>query len=434
MGRIRRTQSILGVNCWLPVFLMAAILSVPAAAQTFTVLHSFMGSDGGTPNAGLTMDRAGNLYGTTMVGGNYNPSCFANTGCGTVFKLSHSGTGWVLSELYRFNGTSDGATPMARVVLGPDGALYGTTYYLGPNGDGTVFKLQPPATFCHSISCPWTQTTLIGLAQSTGDAPLGDLTFDAAGNIYGTTALGGIFRNCEGSGCGVVYKLSRSGGSWTEDILYNFTDGADGGMPASGVIFDQAGNLYGTTMTEIFQGHMAGVVFELSPSSGSWTEKTLYHFTGGDDGSRPNTPLIRDAAGNLYGTTEYAGSGRGGTAFELSPAGNNWNFTLLQSFSGLAGSEGALIQDAAGNLYGTTNVDGLYGYGSVFKLTPSNGGYVYTSLHDFTAGSDGAYPYSNLVMDSQGNLYGTASSGGLSGHCWNYLGYPTCGVVFEITP
>jgi uncharacterized repeat protein (TIGR03803 family) len=262
MERVRQAQSIPGVNCWLLILLMAAVLSVPAAAQTFTVLHSFSGADGGTPKSGLTMDRAGNLYGTTMVGGNYNPSCFANTGCGTVFKLSHSGTGWVLSQLYRFNGTSDGATPMARVVLGPDGALYGTTYYFGPNNDGTVFKLQPPATFCHSVSCPWTETTLIGLAQSTGDAPLGDLTFDAAGNIYGTTALGGVFENCEGSGCGVVYKLSHSGGTWTEDILYNFTDGADGASPRGGVIFDQAGNLYGTAFTEIFQGHRAGVVFD----------------------------------------------------------------------------------------------------------------------------------------------------------------------------
>src|ERR1035437_1017268 len=207
--------------------------------------------------------------------------------------------------------------------------------------------------------------------------------------------------------------------------------------PQSGVIFDSAGNLYGTTQGGGTGG--CGTVYELSPSSSGWTEKVLYNFQCGfsSDGQYPIGGLIFDAAGNLYGTTNFAGANNGGTVFELSPlGGGNWTFHLLYSLSYngtfdflLYGPTGTLAMDSSGSLYGTTVMDGAFGGGSVFKLTPSHGGWTYTSLHDFGGGSDGGNPFGNVVLDASGNVYGTAGVGGLSG-CEG-LG---CGVVWKITP
>src|SRR5271166_1949839 len=248
--------------------------------------------------------------------------------------------------------------------------------------------------------------------------------------LYGTTAYGGGGSGCGGNnGCGTVYKLTPSNGGWTESVLYSFQGGSDGAFPYAGVIFDQAGNLYGTTAYgggSGCAGNGCGTVFQLTSSGSGWVENTLYSFQGGNDGASPFGGLIFDQSGNLYGSTAYTSSFGvgGGTVFELSPSGSNWIHTVLYSFSGGAGPYDTLTIDA-GNLYGTTNRDGAYGYGSVFKLTHSGGGWTYTSLHDFTAGSDGGYVYGGVILDSSGNLYGTTQYGGSGGDT---------GVVWEITP
>ena len=385
------------------------------------VLHNFTGGqDGANPYAGLTVDAGGNLYGTTGSGG---------IGWGTVFKLSRRGSGWIFSQLYRFRGPEDGYGPWARVVFGPDGSLYGTTTYGGqvncnfPWGCGTIFNLKPPTSVSPNIFGGWTKTVLHTFGNPDGTYPGGDLLFDQAGNIYGTTAEGGL------NSYGTVYKLAPSDGGWTENILYSFTVGVGGNYPIEGVIFDSVGNLYGTAS----QGgtYAAGTVFQLTPSGSGWTENVLYSFRDGNDGGYPQAGLIFDTAGNLYGTTFMGGTGNGGTAFELTPSDNGWTYTLLYALPGLGqgGPLGPLVMDADGNLYGTSyaDPDPVNGNGSVFKLTPSVGGWTYTSLHDFTGGDDGAMPYGNVILDANGNLYGTASAGGAG----DPVGF---GVVWEITP
>ena len=251
-----------------------------------------------------------------------------------------------------------------------------------------------------------------------GDGPSINVTFDQTGNIYGTTYKGGM-GSCGGSGfmCGTVYELTPSAGGWTKSVLYTFTGASDGGSPGGGVIFDSAGNLYGTTEFGGLYGQ--GTVFQLVPSAGGWTENLLHSFQAGSEGGYTIVGLIFDSSGNLYGATNYGGTGGGGTVFELSPSsGGSWTYNLLYSFTGGTdcGPTRELVMDGTGNLYGTTYCDGAYGYGNVFKLTPSGGGWTYSSLHDFTGGSDGELPASTVIFDAKGNLYGTASFGG-SGTC-----------------
>ena len=400
---------------------LGVVATQPAEAQTYTVIHNFMGgADGDEPNYGLTIDAGGNLYGTTFGG---------DSGTGTVYVLSPGSAGWALTPLYVFTGGSDGAAPYAAVIFGPDGSLYGTTGFGGiPNpacttgggktGCGTVYKLTPS-------NGSWTESVLYDFSGGTdGASPLGGrLVFDQAGNFYGTTFSGGG-GSCPG-GCGVVYELTPSDGGWTESVLYSFSGGNDGANPWAGVIFDQSGNLYGTTSGGGTYGY--GTVYELMPSASGWTLKTLYSFQNQQDGGQPYAGLIFDQSGNLYGATTEGGTGKGGTVFELTPARGGWNFNTLYGFPGSGGQAAqgpvaSLIMDSVGNLYGATAGDGANGFGSVFKLTPSAGSWTYTSLHDFTSGSDGKLPRSNLVFDRNGNLFGTAY-GGTTGY----------GVVFEIT-
>jgi uncharacterized repeat protein (TIGR03803 family) len=393
------------------------LMAVQAArSQTLTVLHNFTGKgDGYRPSTGVTLDRAGNLYGTTVGGG------------GTVFKLSHWGSGWVLTTLFSFTQQSQGLSPGSDVVFGPDGALYGTTSVGGTggcmDGCGVVFKLQPPILVCKSILCPWTETVLYGFTGGAdGASPgTGDLRFDHSGSIYGTTTGGGLNQLCRG-GCGVVFKLTPSGGSWTESVLYSFTGGGDGAIPESGVIFDSAGNLYGTAYGA--GSGSSGTVYELMPSGSGWLETTLHSFQRQSDGGLPMVGLSFDSSGNLYGMTSTGGSGGGGTVFSLLPSGGSWSFSVLYAFSTLVQPTGSLIIDTNGNLYGLTNSGGTFGFGSVFKLTRSGNGWMYTSLHDFTGGSDGGFPFGNLTVDTSGNFYGTTFSGGTGGD----------GVVWEVTP
>jgi len=408
------------------VFGLTLVASQPSQAQTYKVIYTFTGGqDGAVPLAGLTIDKGGNLYGTAAAGGYMGGKCSASGGCGTVFQLKHQGSGWTFNPLYSFHG-SDGWNPLAGVIFGPDGTLYGATSEGGTYGWGTVFNVRPFPSVCKTVLCPWTETVLYAFEgyPTDGAGPAyGDLAFDQAGNIYGTTYGGGS------SGYGTVYELTHSGSGWTEEVLYAFAL-HDGYEPANGVIFDNAGNLYGTT--ELDFGNFYGTVYELTPSGSGWTESVLYNFPNGNNGSFLYAGLIFDQSGNLYGAASAGGAYGGGTIFELTPAGNNnWTFTLLYSFAGngYCGPWATLAMDGAGSLYGTTRCDGANQLGNVFKLTPSNGGWTYTSLHDFTR-SDGGYPYSNVVFDANGNLYGTNSQGGEFG-CSG--GSATCGLVWEIS-
>ena len=227
---------------------------------------------------------------------------------------------------------------------------------------------------------------------------------------------------------GVVFKLTHSGSGWTQSVLHSFTNSPDGSAPISGLTFDANGNLYGTTD----QGGVnnVGTVYELSPSGSNWTEQVLYTFQGSNDGEIPYAGVVLDPEGNLYGDTELGGAGDGGTVFELMPSNGNWTFSVLYSpvLNGLGGPAGKLARCSNGTLYGTLFSGGGqgcsgYGCGSVFQLSPSNGGWVYTSLYNLNDSGVGGNPEGGLVLDSAGNLYGTGT--GLLG---------CCGSVFEVTP
>jgi uncharacterized repeat protein (TIGR03803 family) len=401
------------------------VFTQSAQAQMFTVLHNFTGGqDGANPIAGLTMDRAGNFYGTTTYGG--------NSGYGTVYKLIRKGSAWTFNPLYSFTGGADGRFPSGRVTIGSDGSLYGLTERGGENGCvqaggcGVVFNLRPPARACKTTLCPWMETVLYRFSgNSDGWSPLGDLIFDETGNLYGIASAGGYYGGaCSSAGYGVVFELIPSHGNWTQSVLYTFTDGNDGADPEAGLMFDKAGNLYSTTNQGGVYGF--GTVFQLMLSGSVWTENTLHSFQRELDGFQPKySGVISDQFGNLYGTTDDGGLGGGGTVYELTPQGGGWTFNVLYSFSGNGGPVATLAMDAAGNLYDTTLLYGAYGYGSVFKLAPQPGGsWTLSSLYDFTGGNDGSMPLSSVALDANGSLYGTAYGGGAYGY----------GVVWEITP
>ena len=404
------------------VLVLMVVASRTVEAQSLQVIHNFSnGADGRNPYAGVTADKAGNLYGTAINGG---------AGYGTVYQLKRKVSGWTLNPLFSFHGT-DGADPEARVIFGANGTLYGTTYAGGGAGFGTVFNLRPFPTACQAALCPWMETVLYDFTGSAdgGGPGYGDLLFDQAGNIYGTTYMGGLGNsNCDphqSQTCGVVYKLTPSNGSWTESVLYSFKGGSDGGNPYAGVTSDPAGNFYGTT----YLGGLPnfGTAFQLTCGAGGCTENVLHSFTNGGDGGSPIGRLILDQSGNLYGVGSDGGTGGDGTIFELSPSGDSWTFTVLYNFTSPEGAQcgpwAGLSMDAGGNLYGTTYCDGVHGHGNIFELSPSGGGWTYKDLYDFTGGSDGGSPISSVLLHSNGKLYGTTSIGGTQGF----------GVVWELT-
>jgi uncharacterized repeat protein (TIGR03803 family) len=282
----------------------------------------------------------------------------------------------------------------------------------------------------------WKEKVLHGFGRGKdGYKPTASLIFDPTGNLYGTTAGGGSV----GLGLGTVFQLTpRTNGKWKEKVLHSFGNGTDGANPDAGLIIDAAGNLYGTTPTGgAYSGY--GTVFQLAPGTqGRWKEKVLHSFGNGTDGIMPDASVIIDAIGNLYGTTQLGGAYGNGTVFELNPkAGGGWTEKVLTSFNkstdGTTPSAG-LIFDAAGNLYGTAAYGGAYEfYGTVFRLASGTSGrWKETVLHSFTDnGTDGYYPYASLIFNAAGNLYGTTLEGGASG-CAG--GYETCGTIFEITP
>ena len=381
------------------LLLFAAIQS---QAQTYRVIHAFTFSDGAFPEAGLTIDAHGNLYGTTAAGGAHE--------CGTVFKMTPHGSNWTLAPLYAFTDGADGCQPATRVVFGPNGTLYGTTSF------DTVYNLRPPPTRPASVLQGWNETTLYGFQDS---LPAGDVIFDSSGNLYGAMSIGGS--GCY-NGCGFIYELSPSGGGWNLTVLYNFS--VSDGVTPEGIVFDRSGNIFGTTNGGGAEGW--GTIFELMPSSQGWIESVLYNFESPDNGgSAPGDGLVEDGAGNFYGSTSYGPNGTS-VAFELSPANGSWTYTPLYDLPGVPSAP--LTLDAAGNLYGTIYDAAQYPNGVVFKLSPSANGWTFTALHEFTGGTDGKYPASNVSIDANGNLFGTAEYGG--------EGCETngCGVVWEITP
>jgi uncharacterized repeat protein (TIGR03803 family) len=375
----------------LVLILVLAILTAQSAqAQAFSVLYSFTGSpDGAYPYAGLVRDAKGNLYGTTYFGG--------ASSYGTVFKLNSKDKETVL---YSFAG---GGYPYD-ALLDVNGQLYGTTYSGGASNFGTVFKVNQSGkeTVLHSFA-----------GSPDGEYPFAGLVRDANGNFYGVTILGGRFGN------GVVFKLDKAG---KETLLYTFTGGADGGVPLyyGSLVMDAAGNLYGTT-----QGGGAGfgTVFKVTPKG---KETVLHSFAGPPDGAAPFASLVRDDKGNLYGTA-LGGTSGNGVVFKVDKAGKE---TLLYTFSG--GADGGnpfegLVLDTKGNLYGTTEVGGASGLGTVFKVSSQG---KETVLHSFTGGANGRIPFTALIRDTKGNLYGTTEQGG-DITCNPPYG---CGTVFKLTP
>jgi uncharacterized repeat protein (TIGR03803 family) len=386
------------------------------AAGREVALHTFsVAPDGANAYAGVVRDSAGNLYGTASSGG--------MIGLGIVYKLDAAGHETVL---YNFPGGSDGAHPVTGVIRDSAGNLYGTTGVGGTHGygvgNGTVYMLDGTGTekFLYSFG---------------GDGYPSAVIRDSAGELFGTLAAGGL-ENCGYSGC--VYKLNEAGEG---KVLYSFTGGADGVSPYAGVIRDPAGNLFGTThyggiFNFVCSGGTCGVVYRLDTNG---QETVLYSFTGGADGALPAAAVIRDANGNLYGTTVFGGTQNDncaygcGVVFKLDTAGRE---TVLHSFKGGAdgaGPEAGVIRDSAGNLYGTTSAGGIKngscpgGCGVVFKVDAAGHEKV---LYSFTGGADGAYP-SGVVWIHKGNLYGTTLVGGTLGNC--YDGPSTCcGVVFKV--
>jgi uncharacterized repeat protein (TIGR03803 family) len=406
----------------LDILVMSATIPTTALttqAQTFTIIHNFTGQqDGGVPTTGLAIDAAGNLYGTTRQGGQTQGGNCPGQGCGVAFKMTKRDGNWLLTPLC--NNCMTGSLPSSRPAIAPNGILYGTTLYGGIFDQGVLYQLQPPAQPPRSILSTWNYMKVFSFNRD-GDGfnPQGDLIFDQSGNIYGTTEVGGNDFN------GVVYELLRSGGGWTRSVLYAPSGDLGSQQMIGGVVFDRSGNLYG--VENIGGNFGVGAVYELSPSGSGWTAQILYSFQGGADGANPGGGLLIDASGNLYGTTNTGGSGGGGTVFELTPSRSGWTFNLVYSLSGrsFSGPTDKLAIDSAANLYGVTYSGGAHQFGSVFKLTPSGGSWTYASLHDFTgSGFDGAFPMCGPTLDASGNVYGTTSRAGSSNE----------GIVWEITP
>jgi uncharacterized repeat protein (TIGR03803 family) len=385
--------------------------------------------------SGLTMDKSGNLYGTTQVEAG---------GAGTVYEVtppSAPGAYGTKTTLHTFGiYPGDGERPLSGVIADKNGNLYGTTLFGGAYGAGIVFELIPPST----NGGKWTESILWSFGSGTdGLDPASGLIMDNSGNLYGTTQVGGT------NGPGTVFELSppsTPGGAWTESVLWNFGNHSDGANPDAGVILDGGGNLYGTAGGGANGG---GIVFELTPPAmpgGSWSESVLWDFGSGSDGAGLNAGVVMDASGNLYGTTVGGGTNAQGTVFELMPSeikGGNWTESLLWNFGN--GSDGkqpfdqfrgavGLSIDKGGNLYGTTSQGGSNNVGTAFELTPpsTDGGswnerILWNFGNDIVDGSD---PGDGLIMDDNGNLYGTTSIGGA-------FGIQCCtggGTVFEINP
>jgi uncharacterized repeat protein (TIGR03803 family) len=420
------------------IAISAAIFVFPTVSLTFAVseevLYSFGSNttDGYYPYAGLALGPSGQLYGTTFDGGN------GSSALGTVFELTRGAQGdWTEKILYNFcsaQNCEDGANPQGSLLVDSKGNLYGTTASGGANGFGALFRLS-----YHGADNSWTETVLHSFNFTNdgteGYYPLSGVIMDASGNLYGTTQWGGTYNS------GTVYRLKPAGETWIETLLYSFNDNdQDGYEPYAPLIFDGAGNLYGTTYSggtsgKGCGGSGCGTVFELTPVGKGWKESVLFSFKDNlKDGFKPWGGVVFDKAGNLYGTTSGGGpafGGGAGTVFQLSPNGNHWTENVIHYFKennidGYSSVAGLAI-DAKGALYGTTFYGGKYNDGIIFRVRQVKGTWVETVLHTFDWSltvKDGTLPSSPLVLDESGNLYGTTQDGG------NY----NQGAVFELTP
>src|SRR6476620_4272197 len=332
--------------------------AVGLQASTTEIIYSFAGDEGGEyTDTDVAIDAAGNLYGTSVLGG--------ESGGGTVWQLSNVGGSWVHTVLYSFTGGRDGGEPYKGVTL------------------------------------------------------------DAAGNLYGTAVTGGS-GSCEG-GCGVTYKLTKSGSTYTQSVIHAFTGGVDGSGPGARVAVDNRGNVYGMTPTGGANG--LGTIYALhAKSNGSWAFRVIHTFTGGSDGSSGSAGKLLLRGGRVYGAATTGGASSSGTIFELTPTETGeWDFKTIYAFQGAPDGVfpyGALLFDPAGNLYGTTYYGGTNGLGAIYRLSPDGaGGWSESVLYSFRSGTDGNSSISNLVSDAAGNLYGTTSEGGLGS-----------GAIFELSP
>ena len=416
MPRIRPLRSAL-------VALSAFLISLPfaSAASREQVLYTFHGvPDGGNPSVRLTADNLGGFYGTALTGGEFNQGC--------VFHLIPGSDGtWSETVLYSFSGP-DGDSPDSSLLLDAAGNLYGTTAGGGAFSGGTAFELSP------SSALPWTETVLHNFGNGLdGSDPQSELVFDAVGNLYGTTQFGGSNGGFENGG--TVYRLSPGTNGWVETVLYSFPlsySGPDGDLPAGTVVIDKAGNLYGVTQAGGFYGY--GSIFELTPSTdGSYRERIIHSFNL-TEGSLPNSTLVFDTHGNLYGTTLFGGDQNlcapngCGTVFRLQRhADRTWSVTVLRALKKTDGwcAIGPVAFDSTGNLYASAECGGAFGWGSVLQLIPGpTAPWAERVIHSFTNNPDGASPYAGVIVDATGNLFGTTMNGGSA----------NLGTIFEITP
>ena len=428
------------------VLAMSALSSIAAAQTSETVIHQFTGPDGAEPNGQLLADSSGNIFGTTQNGGT---STACDGGCGVVFEISpKSGGGWLYRIIHDFQNQPDGAIPRTSLSMDAAGNVYGTTVYGGTGafdcagGCGTVFMLSPTSTGY------WSEKVLYRF-QSLGDGrePIDGVTIDAAGNLYGVTQfsdnntqyIGEVY---ELSPSGGKWKFTT--------LHNFLPGGTDGDYPLAGVVLDSAGNLYGNTQfggnAQGCYQQGCGVIYELSPgSSGQWTENILYVFQNlaGDGGSIPSGRIALDASGNIYGTTEYGGyissncpAPGCGTLFKLVNEGGTWGRITLHFFGDDAADGknplGPVTLDSAGNIYGTTQYGGeslaqTLSHGNVFKVSTNGTSDTYMPLHSFNTIAGGEIPWAGVTLDSQGNLWGTTIFGGQN----QGDGY---GVVFELKP
>ena len=394
------------------------------AASKARILHKFQGgNDGANPWASLLLDnKTGTLYGTTEDGGNQICQNSFDMGCGTIFSLSPASNGWRETVLYRFRGGDDGALPRAPLATRPDGYFYSTTTSGGgaiQGGIGTAFRIKRGT---------WKEAVIFRFSSyQEGAYPQGAVAFDRKGNLYGLTPDGGS--------SGVAFKLIPSPrGEWKEVVLDENL-----GLPYAGVVIDQD-NLYGTTDEN---GTFSdGSVFELSHTKPGWQFTNIYSFQDTASFGVEPSDLTIDEKGNLFGFAADAGivcyphPYSCGTVFAMIRRGGTWQEKTLYQFKNVADGSGpgygAPAFDSAGNLYGTTQGGGEYGFRTVFKLSPVKGGWQKTTLYSFPGGAGGAEPIGGLVVDRHGNIFGTTyfGGGGKGEHCKKQ----GCGIVFEITP
>jgi uncharacterized repeat protein (TIGR03803 family) len=318
---------------------------------THAVLYNFTGgADGAEPYEGVTLDAAGNLYGTAVTGG----------GCGVAYKLTKSGGTWTQTVIHQFNGTDDGQGPGARLTLDDTGNIYGMAPTGGVNGMGTIYEMKPGRQGSYHFKLLHAFAGADGIGGSAGA-----LVFHN-GDLYGAATAGGAY------GQGSIYRLTlNKKGRWKFNLLYSFEDEPDAGFPYGGLTFDGMGSIYGTTY---YAGaHDLGCVYELSPHRGGWNEKVLYSFSGGADGASPIGNVNFDTAGNLYGTTSEGGVANEGVVFKLAPSGKNWTETVVHSFSGPpdgAYAYNGMVDGGGNTFYGSTVHGGAEDEGAVYQFTP----------------------------------------------------------------